>query len=164
MATGIRKMMILKCNPKVVQARDETGEPITQDGVPVLVLDYHPIYLDITTDEDRGRAALSVLKMRFCGKNATHKLVPPEKPKPCPIDQSAFMQMKSSDEGYEEAYQQVRKFADIRRDYDNAVRKYDALVRCLQTDDAQLAAAILEERRYLKGEGYDIDLLYDECP
>ncbi len=156
MAHAIRKILIL--------IEDEKVKVLRKEGKYILVeKTSQKTYLDVSTEEAMGKVALSILKRRFGGNKPRMKLQKPLEPLDCGIVQSIYESLDKESQEYEKATALIEESIAAQKQYETRLAEYEIIMKCIEEEDTRLAPAILESRRNLAGEDYDITFLYDEC-
>lgn len=158
------RIMILKEDTRIVRARDREGNDIYHEGNPAYLLDERLIYLDISDEDAYAKAALSVLNMRFGPIKPRFELVEPPLPDPLPFTEEEFRALDPKSPEFEEKAKLVDESREARRFREETLKTQAAIRDCLVRGDGRLAIAILESRRHLPGENYEVEYVLDQYP
>jgi hypothetical protein len=130
----------------------------------LLLKEHHgKIALDISTPEQLIKAALSVVKGRFCGQHDYYNPYMEEPGLPIPPEISKE-QYNAMPEGELKAAAKVifERHERKMQHYDEEIKEINLIKRCLETNDGRLAWKILQRRKCNEYEGYEIIEVKDE--
>jgi hypothetical protein len=131
-----------------------------EDGEPVCALYQERQYIDISNEDRYGKIALDLLTHRMNGEFGG-PIQEPTPPAPFPMTAEEFAALDRESKEYRAIQNQYAEAIKQHQIYDQELRMYKAVCRCIAEGDTRLAPALLEERRELPGEGYEIAYLYD---
>jgi len=117
---------------------------------------YGDIYLDVSTDKQLHKAALSVIKARFGGDNPRYLLQDPVKPQEpsIPLEKVDKLKPASLKNAVVNEWKQYERNWNA---YKIEVENNELIRKCLETGNGKLAYLILEMRNHYEYERFSLE-------